>query len=171
VVACLAALGLATSAAAPTAQAASSAKLISCAPGVLKAHRIVTTAHGQFLIEATESMEFDWHVCVVSPSFRVIRQDGGDLARFHNGNYFVTDRLGHVFYNLYHGQVRTGVGVIVFRDGEARQLGIYKGGKVVMRPHAPFAIRVATNDCNPDCARGHFTYRTLTWHAATGNYR
>jgi hypothetical protein len=167
----LTALGLATSGTAPTALAAGSGKLITCAPGVLKAHRVVTTSHGRFLIEATESMEFDWHVCVISPSFGVTRQAGGDLARFHNGNYFVTDRLGHVFYNLYPGQVRTGVGVIVFHGSQARQLGIYKGGKVVMRANAPYAIKVATNDCNPNCAHGHITYRTLTWHATTGSYR
>jgi hypothetical protein len=166
----LTALGLAASLVASPALAANAGKLVACAPGAIKAHKIVATPHGRFLIEATESNEFDWNVCVVSPTFRTHRQNGVDLVRFGNGKYFRTDSLGHVFYNLNPGQI-SGVGVLVFRGTTARQLGIYAGGKVLVRAHAPLAIRVAHNDCNPDCATGHITYRTLTWHPATQNYR
>lgn len=150
--------------------AAPRSPLAKCAPGRVMVHKTYATSHGTFLVEATEVNEFEFSVCSISPSYHATKQQGTNLAQFGDGTTFKTDSLGHVFYNLYPGQVK-GVGVIVFIARHAKQLGIYDGGQVVQHKHAPFAIRRSINNCRPSCAAGHVTHKMLTWHPKTQDYR
>lgn len=143
---------------------------LKCSPGKVKARQIEHTAGGRFLVEATERNEFEFFVCVVGPNFRTSRQKGVDLRPFKSGRFFKTDPLGHVFYKLDPGQV-PGVGVVVFNRIHEQQLGIYANATIIKpKDDAPYAIRVGHNDCNPDCASGRTTYKTLRWNTSTRRY-
>jgi len=114
-------------------------------------------------------------LCLLLPSGEQVHpvQDGASgygafIDQFPDGSYFKADSLGHVFLQIGPGNI-SGVTVVVPAGKRTRVLGPIAGGAVDAGAN-PFRITVTSNDCTPNCAKGHLTTKLIRWHPAQGDY-
>ena len=88
---------------------------------------------------------------------------------FADGTYLATDSLGHVFTQIYPGNI-SGVTVVLPDGNQTRLLGPFVGS-VVVEDTTPFGINHTERECTPSCAEGRSTTRLLQWVARLGDYR